>query len=220
MRMTAIASHVAEANEDSHVPPSVTLAALLPGHVAQTRFMSPWPPATTRGPRHSGPVLVRPVCSTDALELERFYRGLSVEGRQTRFLSFSPGLSHAQSVSFCTTDHEGREGFVAVLDRRPGGGQRIVGHLCLEPAGRNTAEVALTVTDEFQHQGIGRRLMAAGTAWARREQLERLTATMLVGNAPIHRLLIGLGLPTQSRCLGSGIAEIMIDLVPHGGAAA
>jgi acetyltransferase len=203
------------------VPPSVTLAAFIPGHAdARTGFISPLAHATMRRPRRSSPVHVRAVRSTDALELERLYGGLSVEGRQTRFLSFTPGLSHAQSVSFCTTDHKHREGFVAVLDRKPGGGQWIVGHICLEPAGGNTAEVAITVADEFQHQGVGRRLLAAGTAWARREQLRRLTATMLVGNAPIHRLLIGLGLPTQSRCLGSGIAEIMIDLGSQGDVAA
>ena len=102
---------------------------------------------------------------------------------------------------------------MAVVDGGPEGQERIVGHLCVEPDGADTAEVAIAVADEFQHRGIGRRLMAAGAAWARRERIVRLTATTLASNAPIHRLLMGLGAPTRLRYVGGGVAEITIDLV-------
>ena len=160
----------------------------------------------------SGGVRVRAIRPTDAAELERFYANLSVESRQTRFFAISPGLNHAQSVSFCTTDHDHREGFIAVVDGVPGPNERIVGHLCLEPDGSTSAEVAIAVADEFQHQGIGRRLMDAGVAWARDAHIAAFTATMLADNAPIHRLLAGLGLPTRMRYVGAGLAEISIEL--------
>ena len=159
------------------------------------------------------PVRIRAIRPTDMPELERFYAGLSPESRRTRFFSIKPGLSHVQSASFCSTDHDHREGFVAVVDRPLVGPGRIVGHLCLEPNGDGAAEVAIAVADEFQHQGIGRRLLAAGVAWARREHVGRLTATMLAGNAPIHRLLSGLGRPTRVRYVDAGVADITIDLV-------
>jgi hypothetical protein len=54
--------------------------------------------------------------------------------------------------------------------------------------------------------------MTAGTAWARRERIERLTATMNPGNGPIHGLLVGLGLPTRENYAGAGVAAITIDL--------
>lgn len=164
-------------------------------------------------------VRVRAILPTDAAELERFYTGLSPESRQNRFFSICSGLSQAQSDSFCTTDHDHREGFVAVLGRAPGRHERIVGHLCLEPDGAAAAEAAIAVADEFQRQGIGRRLMAAGVAWARHEHIASLTATMLAGNAPIHRLLVGLGLPTTLKDVGAGVAEITIDLVAQSFAA-
>ena len=156
---------------------------------------------------------MRAIRPTDAPELERFYAALSAESRRTRFFSITSGLSRAQSITFCTTDHDHREGFVAVVDGRPVGRERIVGHLCLEPDGADAAEVAIAVADEFQHVGVGRRLMAAGVAWARRERIARFTATMLASNAPIHRLLAGLCLPARMRSVGSGVAEITIDLV-------
>jgi GNAT superfamily N-acetyltransferase len=161
----------------------------------------------------SSSVRVRAIRPTDAVQLKLFYSGLSAESRRRRFFSVSPGLSQAQSVSFCTTDHDHKEGFVAVVDGDPESGQRIVGHLCLEPDGANGSEIAIAVADEFQHRGIGRQLLAAGVAWARREHIALLTATMLAGNVAIHRLLVGLGLPTHVRYAGSGVAEITIDLV-------
>jgi GNAT superfamily N-acetyltransferase len=164
-------------------------------------------------------VHVRAIRSSDAAELERFYRDLSAECRRTRFFSISPGLSHTQSISFCMTDHDHREGFVAVAIRGPGGSERIVGHLCLEPDGSTAAEVSIAVADEFQHHGVGRLLIAEGVAWARDEHIASLTATMLAGNAPIHRLLVGLGLPYRLSYVGAGLAEITIDLVPQSVAA-
>lgn len=164
--------------------------------------------------RGSGPspVRIRAIRPSDARELERFYATLTEESRRTRFFGFASGLSHSQSVSFCTTDHDHREGFVAVVDGDPAGQDRIVGHLCLEPDGADAAEVAIAVADEFQHRGIGRRLMTIGAAWARREGITRFTATMLASNAPIHRLLVGLGLSAQVRPVGGGVAAITIDL--------
>ena len=159
-------------------------------------------------------VRIRPIRPTDEAELRRFYAALSPESRRTRFFAISPGLSQAQSHAFCTTDHDHREGFVAVARFGPDRGERIVGHLCLEPDGVETAEVAIAVADAFQHRGIGGRLLSAGAAWARREHIARLTATMLAGNAPIHRLLAGLGLPTRVAYVGAGQSEVTIDLVP------
>ena len=162
---------------------------------------------------------VRAVRPTDADGLARFYASLSEESRRTRFFSITSALSHAQSVSFCTTDHDHREGFVAVVEDGPSEEEGIVGHLCLEPDGVDAAEVAIAVADEFQHQGIGGRLMAAGMAWARREHLSRFTATMFTSNAPINRLLVGLGLPVQVRWAGAGVAEVTIDLAGQSAAA-
>jgi hypothetical protein len=55
--------------------------------------------------------------------------------------------------------------------------------------------------------------------WARAEGFTRLTATAFAGNAPIHRLLSGLGLPAHTHDAGSGIEDITIDLRPSGVAA-
>ena len=114
--------------------------------------------------------------------------------------------------SFCTPDHDHREGFVAVIHATDGSGERIVGHLCLEPAGGHVAEVAVAVADDVQHQGIGRRLLDAGVRWALAEGFTTLTASAFLGNAPIHHLLAGLERQCHASDAGSGIEDIRIEL--------
>jgi acetyltransferase len=171
---------------------------------------------TTTTQRPAAHVRIRRIRRSDAPALESFYADLSAESRRTRFFSVSGRPSHDQSVSFCTPDHDHREGFVAVLPAAHGTAERIVGHLCLEPAGGHAAEVAIAVADDLQHQGIGRRLLDAGVRWALAEGFTTLTATAWIGNAPIHRLLAGLGRPSHSCAADSGIEDIRIDLrAPH-----
>ena len=161
----------------------------------------------------SDDVRIRRIRPTDAAAIERFYRTLSAESRRTRFFAVGAGLSHKQSVSFCTPDHDHREGFVALVSAATPGDDRIIGHLCLEPADSHVAEVAIAVADGSQHHGIGRRLMEAGIEWARAEGFTTLTATTFAGNAPIHRLLAGLGLPSHAQPgMDAGVEDITIDL--------
>lgn len=166
------------------------------------------------------PIRIRRVRPTDALELERFYADLSPDSRLLRFLGVVSGLSHRQATTFCTPDHDHREGFVAVLAGAKGEPPRIVGHLCLEPEGDTTAEVAIAVADAVQHHGIGRRLLRAGLRWAHAAGVTRFRATMFATNPGIHRLLLGLGLPAQQRWLTSSVSELTIDLTPPAAEAA
>lgn len=156
-------------------------------------------------------IVIRRIRGDDDAAIGRFYAELSAESRRTRFLSISAGLSPAHAAWLCHPDHAHREGFVAETG---GPDRRIVGHLCLEPDGRAAAEVAVAVADALQGRGIGRRLLEAGIAWARRAGFDRLTATMFADNAPIQRLLTGVGLPTTTRQQGCGVAEITIELTP------
>jgi GNAT superfamily N-acetyltransferase len=93
-----------------------------------------------------------------------------------------------------------------------GAPERIISHLCLEPASPTEAEIALVVAPAFQGRGIGRRMVEEATTWARESGIRTLTATMLVGNEPIRRLLTSLGLPTHWTTLGAGTCELTIDL--------
>ena len=63
---------------------------------------------------------------------------------------------------------------------------------CLIDRERMTAELVLTVGNEYQHKGIGRELLLYLISLARARGLKGLTAQVLVDNAAILRLLRGL----------------------------
>lgn len=156
-------------------------------------------------------IRIRRIAPADHDGLRTFYAGLSDESRRTRFLGPTNGIGDVQCSYFCCPDHAHREGFVAVFGpaSRP---DRIVGHVCIEPDGPASAEVALAVADDLQGRGVGRTLVEAAVDWARRDGIQTLTATMLAGNPPIQRLLTGLGLPTTALAIGAGVIEVRIDL--------
>jgi GNAT superfamily N-acetyltransferase len=172
-----------------------------PGGLAPTLGARPADPAAP-------PVTVRPIAPSDAAALERFYAALSDESRTLRFLGWTAGLGAERSRAFCTADHEHREGFVAVT------GDEIVGHLCIEPDGAGSAEVAIAVADRLHGRGIGRRLMDAGVAWARDAGLRRFTATAFAWNTRLVRLVRSLGLPVRFGVGTDGTCEIRIELAP------
>jgi acetyltransferase len=158
-------------------------------------------------------VELRQIRPSDAAGLERFYAGLSDQSRWYRFLGATRGLTHVQSNVFCSADHAHQKGFVAVLDLR-GRAKEIIGHVCLMPTGRTTAEIAIAVADAWQGRGLGRRLMLAAIEWAVEAGILRLDATMAATNARIHRLLAGLGWPFSMRVSG-GLTAISLDLSSH-----
>ncbi|HLO35578.1 MAG TPA: GNAT family N-acetyltransferase [Candidatus Deferrimicrobium sp.] len=164
-----------------------------------------------RSRRPAPAVRIRRITPADHDGLQAFYAGLSDESRRTRFLGPTIGIGTNQSSYFCSPDHAHREGFVAVLETAAGP-ERIVGHVCVEPDGSETAEVAVAVADELQGQGIGRRLVDAAVDWARRDGFRSLNATMLADNPAIQRLLTGLGLPSVATPVGAGVIEVRIDL--------
>jgi GNAT superfamily N-acetyltransferase len=161
---------------------------------------------------------IRRIGPADHDRLRAFYADLSDESRRTRFLGATSGIGDEQSDWFCCPDHSHREGFVATIDQTATA-DRFVGHACIEPDGPSSAEIAVAVAEDARGQGIGRALVEAAVAWARRDGFVTLTATMLAANPPIQRLLTSLDLATTARSIGAGVIEIRIDLGPGRSAA-
>src|SRR5215212_1344946 len=86
------------------------------------------------GGRRPAPIRIRPIGAADHDALRRFYSELSPRSRRTRFFASGDGIGDRQSTYFCSPDHAHREGFVAVPGPSGEDG-RIIGHMCIEPAG-------------------------------------------------------------------------------------
>ncbi len=155
-----------------------------------------------------GPVLVRHARFRDVEALEAFYARLSPESRALRFMGATSGITHEQALAFATADWRGADGFVAI-ERDTG---HIVGHICLATLRTGVEEVGIAVEDRHQRAGIGRALLHAAIAAARRRGITTLEARMLPGNTGIHRLLQRASIPWRRRPIDAGAEVLSLDL--------
>jgi acetyltransferase len=157
------------------------------------------------------PFRVRAIAPGDCDRMLRFYADLSPESRQARFHGAAPRLETPAAAYFCGPDHAHREGLVAeTLD---GAGTPVmIGHVCLEPAGRGLVEMAIAVADGWQRRGVGRALLAAAIEWARVHGFACLTASMLCGNAAVLALVRSTGLPISYGAGDGGTIDVLLRI--------
>jgi Rrf2 family protein len=158
---------------------------------------------------------VRRVRPGDRLALVDFYATLSPESSYARFLGFTHGVGEERARSFCALDHMSDEGFVAVADEG-GPGQRrerIVGHLCLEPAGARRLELAVAVADAYQGRGVGRRLVETALTWAQEHRFQAVLATAFADNFRVLRLLSSAPYPVHVLPADGGTVDVVMPLV-------
>ncbi len=159
-------------------------------------------------------ITIRPIGPDDQTALAAFYAGLSDESLWSRFHGVAHGISAGTATVFCGPDHEHREGFVATATVGPATGAVIVGHLCLEPAGDETVEMAVAVADRWQGRHIGTALLNAAVDWAGRHHVRRLQASMLTTNSAILGLLRSVRVPTRLSTPRAGVVTATLDLPP------
>lgn len=130
---------------------------------------------------------VRPIGPTDADRLERMFYRLSPTTVYRRFFSPIQEPSRRMLTWFTNVDHDRREALVAVHGNEIVAVARYDGQ-----PGSADAEIAVTVEDAWQHQGIGHSLARRLAACALDHGFERFIGTMLPDNREaislLHRL--------------------------------
>ena len=141
--------------------------------------------------RDGSAVLIRQFRCTDAALLADGFGRLSAASRQMRFLGVKKELSAAELRYFTDVDHHDHEALAAV-DRADGQGVGIARYL-RDAGDPQTAEVAVTIVDDWQGRGLGTELLAALSDRARQEGIRRLTALADAGNVAVAALLRNAG---------------------------
>ena len=153
----------------------------------------PWTAASGKPAllRDGSEVLIRPVQGTDAPLLADGFARLSARSRQMRFLGTKNELSPAELRYFTEIDHHDHEALGAV-DRANGRGVGVARYV------RSTqdawsAEIAVTVVDEWQGRGLGTELLAQLSERAREEGIRRFTALVAADNVAVAGLARSVG---------------------------
>jgi RimJ/RimL family protein N-acetyltransferase len=133
----------------------------------------------------------RPLESTDRQAYLEGFARLSPESRYLRFAGPKPRLTAAELAYLLDVDHDRHEALIA-YECGSGRGVGIARYVRL-PGDPSAADVAVTVIDEWQGRGVGRRLLAMLTQRAAEAGIRRLHADALRENRGALRLLRGAG---------------------------
>jgi len=159
-------------------------------------------------------VLLRLVTPEDKELLRAGFERLSPESRYARFLAPKSQLSDDELRYLCEVDHEHHVAIGAVRDDGDPGAAPVglgIARFIRLADPPNTAEAAIAVADEIQHQGLGSLLFLRLVAAAAERGIERFRCEVLGSNAGMAKLLAQIS-PDRSIEVGSGVMSIEIAL--------
>jgi RimJ/RimL family protein N-acetyltransferase len=153
---------------------------------------------------------VRALKPSDRPDLLAAANRTSPQSLYRRFFGTRRGFTEKEIASFLNIDFLGHVALVAVVEE--GGQPVIVGggrYVVVEPG---KAEVAFTVVDQYQGQGIGAVLLRHVTTIARTAGLEELTAEVLPDNSAMLRVFETSGLPLDVK-REPGVVHVTLQLL-------
>lgn len=134
---------------------------------------------------------VRPLERSDREGLAAAVRCLSDETRYLRFATAKPRLTKRELDFLVDVDHHRHEAIVAI-DPTTSRGVAVVRYIQV-PGEPEVAEIAATVTDDWQGRGLGTALLAQLAARARDEGYAALRASVLASNQRSIAMLLAAG---------------------------
>jgi RimJ/RimL family protein N-acetyltransferase len=157
--------------------------------------------------RDGSRVRLRQACRTDRDLLLAGFARLSPESRYRRFLSPMGELGEKTLRYLTEIDHHEHEAIVA-LDERGDAGIGVA-RFVRDPLRPDTAEVAVTVVDEWQGRGVGTLLLDVLSERAWHVGVRTFTALMLASNEPMMDLFEELG-PVRIVGRAAGTVDIKV----------
>ena len=169
--------------------------------------------------RNGTAVLIRMLGPDDRDKIVAAFGKLDPQSIYTRFFSFKKELSDADLKRLEETDPSTGLALAAFVGE--GDGETVIGaasYVALPSTeGLRTAEVAFTIEEDYQGQGLASRLFAALVAIARQHGFQRLEAEVLAGNAPMLAVFERSGLLLAKKKEG-GVVHVAMDLARAGDA--
>ena len=160
--------------------------------------------------RDGSKVVIRQVHRDDAPLLADGFARLGPESRRLRFLRRKDELSAAELRYFTDVNHHDHEA-IGALDHADGGGVGVARYV-RDASDPQSAEIAVTVVDDWQGRGLATELLAQLSGRARAAGIRRFTALVSADNAAMTALLRRLCADPVHR--EHGTVEWEITLVP------
>ncbi|HVP43287.1 MAG TPA: bifunctional acetate--CoA ligase family protein/GNAT family N-acetyltransferase [Terriglobales bacterium] len=160
-----------------------------------TQYAGPWT-------MHDGtPISIRPIRPEDEPLMVDFHKGLSERSVYLRYfnaLKLSQRIAHERLTRICFIDYD-REMALVAEHRRPDGTREIIGVARLSKLhGLNEAELAVLISDLYQHRGLGTELLRRVLQFGRDEKLDRAFSSFMEENVEMARISEKLGFKVRT----------------------
>lgn len=160
--------------------------------------------------RNGRRILVRPVTPQDRRLLSVGFDHLSDRSRYLRFLVNKKALTEDELNRFTAAESDGHAAFGALdIDAAPPRPAGIARYVCL-PGRRDAAEIAITVVDSYQGQGLGSLLIGALACHAVAHGIASIVALVHEANAEMLHLFRQMG--GREVAASDGEVELVIPL--------
>jgi GNAT superfamily N-acetyltransferase len=156
-------------------------------------------------------VTLRLLRADDRQRMAEAVHGLDPQTIYTRLFSHRKELTEAGLDRIMRVDNE-RE-VVIVATTGSGVGEAVIGGGRYVVTGEGRAEIAFTVEEDYQGQGVAGRLFAALVEVARQRGIAVFEAEVLAENPSMLRVFERTGLPMRKRSEG-GIVHLELALAP------
>lgn len=139
---------------------------------------------------------IRPIRRDDGARTAAFIDALSTQSKHSLFLGGIARLSDEAMQRLCNS-HDSRDmAYVATVSAPDG--ERQIG-VCRYAGGDSPegAEISVAVADDWQHQGLGKRLLSRLIGYAREHGVRRLYSMDAASNDAMRRLARDVGFSEQ-----------------------
>ena len=156
-------------------------------------------------------ITIRPLRADDRERMAKAVRGLDAQTIYTRLFSHRKELTEAGLDRVMRVD-DARE-VVMVATTGSGAEEAVIGGGRYIVTGEGRAEIAFTVEEDYQGQGVAGRVFAALVEVARQRGIAVFEAEVLAENPSMLRVFERTGLPMRKRSEG-GIVHLELALAP------
>jgi acetyltransferase len=158
-------------------------------------------------------VRLRPIRPEDEPLMSKFHETLSDRSVYMRYfssLSLSSRVAHERLLRICFADYDRVMALVVDYKDETTGQHRILGvGRLIKLHGKNEAEVAILVSDQWQKQGLGIELLRRSVQIARDEKLSRVSAEMLRDNLSVQNIFKKIGFRLRLQTDPSSISAVL-----------
>lgn len=156
-------------------------------------------------------ITIRPIRPEDVDLEQNFTRQLSDEAKYFRYMSSVQELTPETVMRFTQIDYHYEMALIAVTEEDNHEVELGVARYVINPD-KKSCEFALVVSDKWQRQGIGHRLMHNLMEVARDRGLEKMEGEVMSNNFKMLDLMKSLNFSISTSPEDNGIKQVVIDL--------